>query len=171
MAELSVAPLRRFDLIVSLVSFLKSPIFPNAVSYHVSFKQSSAKAMPRNIFMRGHQQTKSSIEMLPSEESQEPKLVPRTYTAGSTGLSSLGSPPTRADTTLSDELKPSTGAGVPSTLRKRTGIKIIWFIWDILLCCVPLAFLVLAGMTSALSGEKVSPYGQKIIGWSLLVSN
>ncbi|PVH89609.1 hypothetical protein DL98DRAFT_647344 [Cadophora sp. DSE1049] len=124
--------------------------------------------MPRHFFSREPQQVESAAELLPSEQMQEPKLVPRSYTAGSAGLSSLGSTPTRADTFSNDELKHSSSIGAPGTLHQRTGIQIIWLVWDVILCCVPLSFLVLAGMTSALSGQQVSERGHRIIQWSLL---
>lgn len=109
------------------------------------------------------QSRESKIELM----SSNPQPAPRTFT-NSSSLSTLVSSPSPTDVSPSDNPKGIPPSNNPRTLNRRSAMKIVWLIWDILLCCVPLSFLVLAGMTSALSGSKVSEYGQRVIDWSLL---
>jgi hypothetical protein len=116
-------------------------------------------------FKRGRH-NESDLELLPPEDGRKPP--PRLFTS-STKSSSLGSRLSHSSTFGLGDASPKPSTSAPRKLGRRGGMVIVWLVWDILLCCVPLSFLVLAGMTSALSGAKVSLYGQRVIEWSLLV--
>lgn len=56
----------------------------------------------------------------------------------------------------------------PRKLRRWTGAKTFAAIVDVILCLVPVSFLVLAGLVGQLEGKPVDEYGTHIQRWSLL---
>lgn len=58
---------------------------------------------------------------------------------------------------------------IPKSLSRPRYEEAFKILLDLVLCCIPLMFLILAGLANHLSGKTLSDWGNKVVNWTLLV--